>query len=189
MSTAERRLFTGGRAGSTVEFYRVENGGHTWPGAPVVIGTTNYDFVASVEIWRFFNQFRLNQLTNTNTEPAYNSLLAMAAPNPFTDQLRINLPEAAHTEAQAQVFDILGRLQASAVVSAGSDIVEFPSTDWPGGLYYVRLAIGDKRGVVAVLKHSFVLRVACFGIPSVYLFPYREYAFVKINTKGMKHEK
>jgi polyhydroxybutyrate depolymerase len=152
LSTAERRLYTGGRAGSTVEFYRVENGGHTWPGALIAIGVTNNDFVASVEIWRFFNQFRLNQLTNTDAPPSYNTLLATASPNPFTDQLRIYLPETVNAAGQAQIFDMLGRLQASSVVPSGSNMLELPSADWSSGVYYVRLAIGDRRGVVAVVK-------------------------------------
>lgn len=154
LSTAERRLFTGGQRGSTVEFYKVENGGHTWPGAsiPLPPSVTNYDFVASVEIWRFFSQFRLNQLTSTNTPAAYNTLLATATPNPFTDQLRIYLPEAINAAGQAQVFNMLGRLQASSIVPSGSNILELPSSDWPVGLYYVRLAIGDQRGIIPVVK-------------------------------------
>jgi len=61
--TAEHRVFGGGDAGSTVEFYKVIGGGHTWPGSPIVIGVTNQDFSARVEIWRFFRQYGLGGLT------------------------------------------------------------------------------------------------------------------------------
>lgn len=40
--------------------YRINGGGHTWPGAsPIgVTGNTNQDFEASVEIWNFFAQYQ-----------------------------------------------------------------------------------------------------------------------------------
>jgi polyhydroxybutyrate depolymerase len=39
--------------------YRVEGGGHTWPGgkqytSPVLVGTTNRDINATEQIWAFF---------------------------------------------------------------------------------------------------------------------------------------
>ncbi len=42
-----------------VIFYRIENGGHTWPGSPIVhtanwAGETNKNIVASELIWKFF---------------------------------------------------------------------------------------------------------------------------------------
>ena len=51
---------TGCRA--PVVLYRVEGGGHTWPGAPTIlprrlVGTTNRDIDANREIWRFFSRF------------------------------------------------------------------------------------------------------------------------------------
>jgi len=46
-------------------YYKVINGGHTWPGAAPPgfsgAGNTNQDFNASVEIWNFFKDYRLNQ--------------------------------------------------------------------------------------------------------------------------------
>ncbi|MEE8638718.1 MAG: PHB depolymerase family esterase [Candidatus Margulisiibacteriota bacterium] len=45
--------------GAEVIFYRVEDGGHTWPGSPIVLtqfwaGKTNKDINASQLIWNFF---------------------------------------------------------------------------------------------------------------------------------------
>ena len=51
--TAEHYVYDNGTNGTSVELYKVLLGQHTWPGAPVVVGTTNYDFDASTEIWRF----------------------------------------------------------------------------------------------------------------------------------------
>lgn len=60
--TATHYAYTGGINGATVEFFKVTGGGHTWPGAPIVVDITNMDFSASKEIWRFFSQYSLNQL-------------------------------------------------------------------------------------------------------------------------------
>ncbi|HKL02579.1 MAG TPA: PHB depolymerase family esterase, partial [Cryomorphaceae bacterium] len=57
-TTTERFVYEGGTNGNTVEHFKVENGGHTWPGAFVDIGVTSHDFDASIEIWRFFRQHK-----------------------------------------------------------------------------------------------------------------------------------
>lgn len=49
----------GGRRGSTVVLYRIEGGGHTWPGGPQylperTIGKTSRAFDATRAIWEFF---------------------------------------------------------------------------------------------------------------------------------------
>jgi polyhydroxybutyrate depolymerase len=46
---------------SDVALYRVEGGGHTWPGSgqqtarPIIVGRTSRDIDATDEIWRFFS--------------------------------------------------------------------------------------------------------------------------------------
>jgi polyhydroxybutyrate depolymerase len=65
LCTADHFVYSDGDAGSSVEFYRVNGGAHTWPGTNpffATLGVTNQDFSASVEIWRFFSQYRLNEL-------------------------------------------------------------------------------------------------------------------------------
>ncbi len=57
-------------ANTSVEFYKITAGGHTWPGAsfPVVGQNTNQDFSASKEIWRFFSQYSLNEVSASTYE-------------------------------------------------------------------------------------------------------------------------
>ncbi len=47
---------------ATVEHYRIENGGHTWPGSQEVkrLGVTNRDFEANRVIWEFFARHALD---------------------------------------------------------------------------------------------------------------------------------
>ena len=64
--------------------YRVNGGGHNWPGAlPVIaLGNTNQDFHASEAIWEFFSQCQPIvgvEDESQNTSPIY--------PNPASDQI------------------------------------------------------------------------------------------------------
>ena len=63
---AEHYIYENGLNGSSVEFYKIINGGHTWPGAliPLTGNNTNQDFNASEKIWEFFNKYDLNGLIN-----------------------------------------------------------------------------------------------------------------------------
>ena len=52
------------RDGAEVVFYSIEDGGHTWPGSPVIntafwAGKTNADIVASELMWDFFSEHAL----------------------------------------------------------------------------------------------------------------------------------
>jgi polyhydroxybutyrate depolymerase len=56
------RTYTGCRAGTAVELYVIEGGGHTWPGASVAIaslGVATKSVDASEVIWQFFTRFTL----------------------------------------------------------------------------------------------------------------------------------
>jgi len=49
-------------SGAPVWFFKIINGGHTWPGglqylSPRIVGHTSYDIDGSKEAWRFFSQF------------------------------------------------------------------------------------------------------------------------------------
>jgi len=47
---------------AAVKFYRINGGGHTWPGVAIQsqdLGRTNLDIQASRELWQFFNLFEL----------------------------------------------------------------------------------------------------------------------------------
>lgn len=106
-ATATHYLYTGGTDGHTVEFFKVINGGHTWPGAPLPIpsaGNTCMDFNASKEIWRFFSQYQRSE------EASIKSLTAQKIsiyPNPATDQLFFVSDKSI---TSISLFDTQGRL-------------------------------------------------------------------------------
>jgi polyhydroxybutyrate depolymerase len=60
--TVEKTSFTNCTDNSKVIYYKVINGGHTWPGAGppgYSAGNTNQDFNASQAIWNFIKDYRL----------------------------------------------------------------------------------------------------------------------------------
>ena len=58
--TASLEIFGGCDENTEVQFYTIDGGGHTWPGAFNFVGSiTNQDFKASGVIWDFFNRFEL----------------------------------------------------------------------------------------------------------------------------------
>ncbi len=70
LCTAEHYVYPNGNNGSSVELYKIINGGHTWPGAgfPLVGNNTNQDINASEKIWEFFNKYDINGLIDNTTK-------------------------------------------------------------------------------------------------------------------------
>lgn len=90
-TTTEHFVYANDQNGNTVEHYKVQNGGHTWPGAPIAIGATSYDFDASVEIWRFFRQHKMDDPTSVSN-PA-EDLNFSVYPNPSTGIVNVDFDE------------------------------------------------------------------------------------------------
>jgi polyhydroxybutyrate depolymerase len=130
--TAERFLYTGGTSSSTVEFFKVTGGGHTWPGTPFnnMAGATNQDFNASAEIWRFFRQYNLGTLSVTNAHAR--SLDLRLTPNPARDAVHID----GAADGTAEVMDMCGRTVLSVTgttvslrtLSAGTYTLRYTTT-------------------------------------------------------------
>ena len=90
--TSDHFVYSGGDAGSSVELFRVNGGGHTWPGAPITIGVTSQDFSASAEIWRFFSQYKLNELVGI--EERGNEAPFVVYPNPSSGNVSVQFNDA-----------------------------------------------------------------------------------------------
>lgn len=116
--TAEHYVYGNGNSGSSVELYKVIGGAHTWPGAPFTVGVTNQDFSASVEIWRFFRKYRLNQLTSVNSvKGTYTDFKCY--PNPVTDELHIRFDQG-NQNTLIIVTDVLGHTVIREMSSTGT---------------------------------------------------------------------
>ncbi|MEI8048407.1 MAG: T9SS type A sorting domain-containing protein, partial [Bacteroidota bacterium] len=106
--TAEHYVYNNGDSGAVVELYKIIGGGHTWPGAPFVIGVTNMDFSASAEIWRFLRKFDLIGSVNTgiNNEVAKSPAFTVF-PNPSQSKFTIDFADL--SEKEITVTNYLGQ--------------------------------------------------------------------------------
>lgn len=139
--TADHFVWSGGANGTTVELFRVNGGGHTWPGSPFIIGVTNQDFSASQEIWRFFNQHRLQQQT-TGADGRATGFKLHITPNPAKDILRISDERA----GQAVITDMSGR---RILQSSGKQI---DVSSLPVGVYQLQYISGNRTATASFAK-------------------------------------
>jgi polyhydroxybutyrate depolymerase len=136
--TAERFLYENGIEGSTVEFYKITGGGHTWPGAAINVGVTNQDFSASFVIWRFLNKYKLNQFTTASQEPNQAPESWRVFPNPGGQEITLRAQDAAASLNQVFVYDAVGKLQYH-WMGAPTNVLSMEVQSWPRGVYRIQL--------------------------------------------------
>lgn len=143
-STAQNFRYGECDESSDVEFYRIEGGGHTWPGAFIQIGSTNQDFDASEEIWRFFDQFSLSGSVS-NKEVNVASPTLRINPNPFQDRIQIELEGL----EEITIFDTSGREQLSTKLTSGSSV---SLAHLPSGVYLISIQVGEHQLLERIVK-------------------------------------
>lgn len=95
-STVEFYKYSDCDCNAEVHFYKILNGGHTWPGVPIPqfpqLGNTNEDIHASFELWDFFDQHALctTIVDLRDTEDDYR---VAVFPNPAKEVLHIDSPK------------------------------------------------------------------------------------------------
>ncbi|RYD51142.1 MAG: T9SS type A sorting domain-containing protein [Sphingobacteriales bacterium] len=135
-STVTRSVWTNAAGTSSVEFYKVANGGHTWPGAPYNVPglVTNQDFNASAEIWRFFRPYnRTSGLGTSTISPKGNSSVF---PNPCVNVLA--LPEA-DAQSRVRIYTLTGSL----VLDGSGNRIDVSGL--PSGMYQVQYNHGEQQ--------------------------------------------
>lgn len=139
-STVEHYIYSGGTNGSSVEHFKVLNGGHVWPGSVFPLPGANNDFDASQEIWRFFRQYDLATLSGTvsvNEDQSAAKLSLKLYPNPTSEQLTIeglslNGPLPYRMYRQDMRLVLSGQLNGPRS--------SIPVTGLKAGIYYVQVA-------------------------------------------------
>jgi len=133
-STAEHyRFFINGNTKSIVEFFKINNGAHTWPGSPFIIGTTNQDINASAEIWRFFRQFSANDFTNISSLENEN-VIYKVFPNPTQSSLNIISNEIINS---IKIIDIAGKTIFSDSYSFPTKFLKLEISNFEKGVYLI----------------------------------------------------
>jgi len=141
--TAVHYVYENGENGSTVEFYKVVGGDHSWPGAIINLNTTNQDFNASKEIWRFFSKYKLNKLTETK-EPV--SLNYKVYPNPTATLFTISFPD--YSSKTIWVTNAIGQQ----VLNFESNNTEEEINVSEKGLYFITVLEGNHIRTEKLIK-------------------------------------
>ncbi|HRN95242.1 MAG: T9SS type A sorting domain-containing protein [Chitinophagales bacterium] len=143
-STAQLIRFRNCADNSEVYFYKILNGGHTWPSGLIDIGNgnTNRDFNASTEIWNFFKRHKLNTQTGIRTTIQDESFIKIS-PNPFTDKLKTNTSDPVEN---ISIFNTIGN-----IVYAGKE-QEINTSRWPSGIYFANIKTTNSLLKVKILK-------------------------------------
>jgi len=147
-STVNTRWYTGCTDNVEVALYKVENGGHTWPGAPFAIPglVTNMDMKASIEIWKFFSRFsHPNPLLTAVTHDLPTSA-PMVARQPSRGEIRVtHLQEG----TQLSLIDATGK-EIGSWIAAGHEMT-IDASRFATGIYFLHVQQSDKAYALKVL--------------------------------------
>ena len=133
-STVEYIVYEGGDNDVTVEHYKVIDGGHTWPGNPLGGPGTNYDINASIEIWKFFSKYDLNNVTSIE-QASDNNLIISIYPNPTNSQ--INIEGDFSKPVKYELISPLGRKISMGVLTSTNHQVDLSHS--PPGIYVLKI--------------------------------------------------
>lgn len=153
--------------GAEVLFYRVNNGGHTWPGNgepnPIHgLGNVNRDIHASVEILNFFARHRHpdpsgpTSIEQDNPEASESGVHLEVYPSPFTEQVTLAFDVAHPAPVTLTLLNVLGQridTIARRTMPVGRQHVVWPVSNrrLSSGVYFLRLQIGDEHVTKPVL--------------------------------------
>jgi polyhydroxybutyrate depolymerase len=132
--------FTDGINNNEVWLYKVEGGGHDWPGS-----SGNIDINASEEIWNFFDQSIQNNILNVSKNRMWYSFeLYQNYPNPFNPNTTINFSIPKSSFVALKIYDVLGSEIVTLVNEekpVGSYEIEWNASALPSGIYFYRLQV------------------------------------------------
>jgi len=147
-STVEHHVYAGGDNCVDVEHYKILNGGHTWPGAPVNIGSgeTNHDINASLLIWEFFLKYDINgkigcittEVNDIDTEVSEMSVY----PNPTSNFLTLKWNESKEVTT-IRIKDVLGKEVFSVPVNGRTQLT-ISTKKLKKGIYFSQIMNGSE---------------------------------------------
>jgi polyhydroxybutyrate depolymerase len=151
-STAEHYVYANGTNNSTVEFFKIIGGAHSWPGAINIGVVTNEDINASKEIWRFFSQHTLSPAAGINENSAQNNLALY--PNPTNGNFTLTLTVKQTENMELNVLNSFGQSVFTTIHQfvPGDNNLTIDLTNKPKGIYFVQV----KTGSTVFTKHVVV---------------------------------
>ena len=149
LSTVTHYVYDNLIENTSVELFKVQNGGHTWPGSIYNIPglVTNQDFSASKEIWRFFSSHSMIEENPVTSSLVEKEISFEIYPNPVNSVLKINLNNL--KEVKISIVSSLG-IVLKTVQNNKENSIEISTQDLAEGIYFVE--IGAKQERIIVLK-------------------------------------
>lgn len=147
--TVTKYSFRNDEGVARVVFYKVINGGHNWPGAPIEPnqGNKNMDINASQEIWDFVKDFDIVVgISETSKQISTNFNLSQNYPNPFNPSTKIKYSISNAELVTIKVYDLLGQEVAILVNEfkpAGNYETDFHTFRLSSGIYFYQLQAGS----------------------------------------------
>tara|TARA_B100001057_G_scaffold490395_1_gene578558 strand:+ start:133 stop:1242 length:1110 start_codon:yes stop_codon:yes gene_type:complete len=118
-TTVDHFVYDGGTNGTTVELFKVYNGGHDWPGA-----FGNYDISSNIEIWKFFSRYDINGSTASIEEQDITKEFSLT-PNPVSENLIVHRANSKMSSFKILTMD--GKEVLSGILNGTVDSVNLKS--------------------------------------------------------------
>jgi polyhydroxybutyrate depolymerase len=140
---------------SHIVLYKVNGGGHTWPGVPnflyeLIAGQTNEDIHASVEIWEFFNNFENCETTNAFEINYDNTIPYKIFPNPTNEFFIIESFNEKMNELK--LIDINGRTIIEKTKFQSNVSINLSNVE--NGIYFLILYGGKNVHTTKIVKNK-----------------------------------
>ncbi len=124
-STVEKYTYDNGDNCSKVVHFKVTNGQHTWPGSIFNLAGTNYDIIASVEVWNFISKYDIFGLITCNPaqlDEQKGSIDFQVFPNPSNKSIHIDLKTA--ESSSYEIYSLCGQLLKSGSISMSNSEID-----------------------------------------------------------------
>lgn len=147
-STVTTQLYAGCSDNVEVLHYKIENGGHTWPGAVFQIpgANTNQDIRASVEIWNFFSRFSHPNPVLTGVRNVQVAPIPVVQPNPNNGNFQVfHLLEG----ASLRLVDVTGKEVGNWL--ANGPVMALDVREFAPGLYFLNVRQAAQATTIKVL--------------------------------------
>lgn len=145
--TATKYYYSFGNDSAEVVFFKITNGGHTWPGGIPIpsFGNTCQDIKASGEIWNFFKKHSLKCGVNAVHELSVTGNQLSVHPNPTTGEFTVD-----GLQLQMSVYNVLGEKIYD--IPNGERVVHLP-LGLGKGIYFLKSETEKGTSVIKLLKN------------------------------------
>jgi polyhydroxybutyrate depolymerase len=145
-STVQKQTWTPCNDSTEVVLYKINGGGHSWPGSigTTGLGNTNRDIIASDEIWKFFSRFQLPQ--NTTQLPEFMSEALNVYPNPASTEIITMEMKPVMEYTQLEISTLEGKFLLHKKLSPGTSLFAVDIHDLIPGVYLLKLSSSEYSG-------------------------------------------